>query len=184
MTMNEDMKTLVQKAARGDELAFENLVKKHQDLVYNTALRMCGNREDALDISQETFIKVWRGLPKFRFECSFSTWVYRITVNAAKDHFEKKRSELQTVELSEVSDISAGELPDELAIKNDKAYALKIAVSKLSLEHREIITLREIEGLSYCEIAEILQIEQGTVKSRINRARSALKKILDEVEQK
>ena len=182
--MNEDMKTLIQKAARGDELAFEKLVKEHQNLVYNAALRMCGNREDALDISQEAFIKAWRALGKFRYESSFSTWIYRITVNTAKDYLKKENSEVQTIELSEIGDLSAGESPDEVTINNDRVYMLKNAMDKLSLEHREIIILKDIEGFSYDEISEILHIEAGTVKSRINRARSALRKLLDGVEQK
>ena len=182
--MKENMNKLIQRAIRGDEFAFEQLVKEHQRLVYNTALRACRNREDALDISQEVFIKVWRALPKFRFESSFSTWIYRITVNAVTDHVKKDKAVYQTVELSEINELSGGEQPDDEVIKNDRITVLKSAMGKLSLEHKEIITLRDIEGYSYDEIANMLSLEVGTVKSRINRARSALKKILDEVEQK
>ncbi len=182
--MNDDMKTLIQKAARGDELSFEKLVKEHQNLVYNVALRLCGNREDALDVSQEAFIKAWRALPKFRFECSFSTWMYRITVNAAKDYIKKENSAAPTLELSEVGDVESGDSPDDTVIKSERSSMLKNALNQLSLEHKEIITLRDIEGYSYEEISELLSIEAGTVKSRINRARSALRKLLGEVEQK
>ena len=184
MNVNDHMKTLIHKAARGDEVAFEQLVKEHQNLVYNVALRLCGNREDAMDISQETFIKAWRALGKFRFECNFSTWIYRITVNTAKDYVRKENSMPHGVEISEIDDVSSDDSPDEAAIKNDRVQDLKNAMDKLSLEHKEIITLRDIEGYSYEEIASMLSLEVGTVKSRINRARSALKKLLCEVEQK
>lgn len=184
MNVNDYMKTLIQKAARGDEVAFEQLVKEHQNLVYNAALRLCGNREDAMDISQETFIKAWRALGKFRFECSFSTWIYRIAVNTAKDYMKKENSMPHGVEISEIGDVSTDDSPDEATIKNDRVNALKSAMDKLSLEHKEIIALRDIEGYSYEEIASMLSLEGGTVKSRINRARSALRKLLCEVEQK
>ena len=184
MNVNDYMKTLIQKAARGDEVAFEQLVKEHQNLVYNAALRLCGNREDAMDISQETFIKAWRAIGKFRFECSFSTWIYRIAVNTAKDYVKRESSMPHGVEISEICDVLMDDSPDETAIKNDRINALKSAMDKLSLEHKEIIVLRDIEGYSYEEIASMLSLERGTVKSRINRARSALRKLLCEVEQK
>lgn len=178
------MKILVQKAARGDELAFETLVKEHQNLVYNVALRLCENREDALDISQEAFIKAWRALPKFRCECNFSTWIYRITVNAAKDYLKKENSAASTLELSEVDDVDLGDSPDDTMIKEERILILQNALDQLPLEHKEIVTLRDIEGYSYEEISEMLSLEIGTVKSRINRARSALRKLLGGVEQK
>ena len=110
--------------------------------------------------------------------------MYRITVNAAKDYKRKESSSVSMLELSEACDLESSDSPDESVIKEERADIVKNALDQLSLEHKEIITLRDIEGYSYEEISEFLSIEIGTVKSRINRARSALRKLLDWVEQK
>ncbi|MBR6603125.1 MAG: sigma-70 family RNA polymerase sigma factor [Clostridia bacterium] len=181
---------LVKQASKGDSYAFGELVKKYEKMVYNLAYQYSGNREDAYDISQEVFIKAWRAIASFRGDCSFSTWLYRITKNAYLD-YSMKLSRRETVSLGvtdedgedkEIEIVSTDETtsPEKVAEKNERAAALHLAISSLGDEHREIIVLREFEGYSYEDIAEMLSLELGTVKSRINRARKQIKNFLEE----
>lgn len=173
--MLENENEIIKKAAKGDERAYEMLVCEYESIVYRLAYRMCGNREDALDVSQNAFLKAWKALPAFTYKSSFGTWIYRITVNAAKDLLAKKieHSELSAEE-ERVADDSD---PTENIIRLEKRDAVRKALGLLSPEHREILVLREMEEKSYREISDLLGIEEGTVKSRINRARAELKNI-------
>lgn len=178
---------LVQQAKGGNEQAFATLLEQNQRRVYNLALRMTGNPDDAAELSQEAFINAWRGLPKFQGDSSFATWVYRLTSNVCIDFLrrEKRRNNLSmTVSLSDDDEVRQAELPDERyspeqqAERRELQDTIHAGLETLSEEHRTILVMRELDGLSYSEIAQLLELEEGTVKSRISRARLALRKYL------
>ena len=178
---------LIRYAQQGDNDAFEQLLLLHQKKVYNLCLRMSANPDDALDLSQEAFIKAWRSIGQYQFEASFSTWLFRLTSNVCIDHLrrKKRRQETSLTESFDDSDEAeeftlpdAAPLPEEQAIANETKLALAQAMEQLGPEHREILQLRVVEDLSYEQIAEILDIRVGTVKSRLARARLSLRKIL------
>ncbi len=175
---------LLRRAAAGDHDAFEQLVLAHQKAVYNLALRMTGSPDDALDLSQEAFLRAWRGLPDYRSDASFSTWLYRLTSNICID-FLRRRAREKTVPL-----YGFGEEEDELplpdpgpdaetrALSRLERQEVAAAMQSLDLEYRQALTLRVIDGLSYAEIAEVLNVPAGTVKSRIARAREKMRALL------
>lgn len=178
---------LIAKAARGDQDAFAQLLELHQGKVYGLTLRLTGSPEDAMELTQETFFNAWRGLPNFHGQSKFSTWLYRLATNAAIDFLrrEKRRRAMTTVSLSpDDGEAPALEIPDRRFTPQDELerqelrQAIQRGMAQLSDEHRQVLTLREFSGLSYAEIAQVLGIEEGTVKSRIARARLALRKIL------
>ena len=176
MTVEE----LARTAAAGSESAFAQLVAWHEKRVYALALRMTGNSEDAADVAQEAFLAAWRGLPNFRGEAGFSTWLYRLTSNAAIDFLRKNRRARSEYSL----DDSAFDLPDPAPSPQDRAEvqglreSVRWGMGELSQAHREILSMREYQELSYEEIARELDVDLGTVKSRLSRARGALRKIL------
>ncbi|MDE6107513.1 MAG: sigma-70 family RNA polymerase sigma factor [Oscillospiraceae bacterium] len=178
---------LVQAARSGDQSAFAQLVKDNQAMVYSLAYRMTGNHEDAADLTQEAFLNAWRGLNSFDGRSSLSTWLYRLTSNACIDFLrrEKRRVALSiTLDNSEEDEERQADLPDDRYSpereleRKEAAQAVQRGLCALSPEHREVLILRELEGLSYMEIAQVLNIEEGTVKSRIARARLALRDFL------
>ena len=173
---------LARAAAGGDTTAFETLVGLYENKVYGLALRMCGNEEDAWDVSQEAFLAAWRALPGFRGESGFSTWLYRLTANAAIDCLrrEKRRKGELSLEGGELPLTlpDAGPGPQEAAEGGELRAAVNAALSRLTDQHRTVLILRELQELSYEEIAGVLGLDLGTVKSRISRARGALRKIL------
>ena len=176
---------LIRRAAQGDDGAFEQLVLAHQRQVYNLCLRICCNEADAMDLSQEAFIRAWRGLGQYQFGAEFSTWLYRLTRNVCIDLLRAQKRR-QTVPLHLNDDEGETELPlpdtaegpEERAVAGERRRALAQAMQALSPEHREILTLRVIEDLPYEQIAQILGVRTGTVKSRLARARISLKNIL------
>ncbi len=178
MTVDE----LARAAAGGDESAFEALVGLHEKKVYNLALRMCGSPEDARDVAQEAFLSAWRGLPRFRGEAGFSTWLYRLTQNAAIDHLRRTRRQQGERSLEdEILGLDAADptpSPQEQTEGAELRRAVLAALEQLSEEHRQVLVLREVQEMRYEEIAGELGLDLGTVKSRISRARSALRKIL------
>jgi RNA polymerase sigma-70 factor (ECF subfamily) len=185
---NEILAALMKQAAEGSESAFSELVKHFEKTVYNIAMQAVRNREDALDISQEVFLKLWRTSGSYRGECSVSSWVIKIARNTALDLLRRRSSHLTdslTVE-DEDGDTAERDIPvsggDDDPVssyeRKERINIVRKAIGDLGDEHKEIILLRDISGLSYAEIAEILGIEEGTVKSRLFRARNSLKEIL------
>lgn len=173
-------------ASEGDVKAFEKLVLKYERLVSTCVYGVVGNSEDAMDISQEVFLKVYNNISKFKGDSEFSTWLYRVAKNCAYDFVRKKKH--QTLSLDTSGDEGEGfDLPDndilsnpeKKLIQDERSRLLRSCIEKLSKEHREVIILRDINNYSYDKISEMLGIEQGTVKSRISRARDALRKILE-----
>lgn len=184
----EEESAIIAKVLDGDADAFEPLVVAHQSFVYNIALKMLSNPDDAFDISQEAFIKAYRSLKDFKGESSFSSWLYRITANMCLDFMRrnKKRKSASIVYLDDEDELKELELPDtrfdpvtELERKELRG-AINDALNLLPEDQRSILLLRELNGMSYAEISEALKLEQGTVKSRLSRARARLAKILKE----
>ena len=181
--MNREQEAaVIQAVLDGDVNAYEALVKEYEKNVYNLALRMTGNSEDAADMAQEAFIKAYNSLTAFRGDSKFSVWLYRIVSNVCLD-FLRSRSRKQTVSLStENDDGEEVELdiadethsPEQLLDRSLTRDAVRRGLAALPPDHREILLLREIQGLSYEEIADVLGLEAGTVKSRIFRARKKL----------
>ena len=178
MTVDE----LARRAAGGDEDAFAQLVGLHEKKVYGLALRMCGNPEDAADAAQEAFLAAWRALPGFRGESGFSTWLYRLTSNAAIDHLRRVKRQRGEVSLDGggpgLDAVDDAPSPQAQAEETELREAVAEGLSMLSEDHRQALLLRELRGLSYEEIASELRVDLGTVKSRISRARGSLRKIL------
>ena len=177
---------LVERVKRGDQRAFEMLVIKYQRRIERLIGRMVRDSDLVQDIAQETFIRAYRALPQFRGESAFYTWLYRIAVNTAKKALvDLKRDPLVSegsMTVSEDGDetsrieneLTDGETPEALLASKEVANAVNAAIEALSEDLRQAITLREIEGLSYEEIAEVMNCPIGTVRSRIFRAREAI----------
>lgn len=179
---------LLKCAVKGNTEAFGELVQMYERFVYNLALRFSSSEQDALDISQDVFIKVWRSLPSFRFDCEFTTWLYRITHNTCLD-YSRKRARSATLSITECFDDeeeSRSELdiqdmtlePSEQLDKKERIEAVRAAISSLAPGHREIIILRDMQDCTYQQISDMLSLDIGTVKSRLNRARAKVKEIL------
>ena len=173
---------LVRAAAGGDTEAFERLVETYENKIYTLALRMSGSPDDAGDIAQEAFLAAWRGLPAFRGEAGFATWLYRLASNAAIDYLRRQRKQRGELSLDDeelgLDAVDAGPGPQDAAEGEEVRSAVAAGLRALSEGHRQVLVLRELQGLSYEEIAAVLAVDLGTVKSRISRARSALRKIL------
>lgn len=162
---------LVRAAAYGDALAFETLVHRHQEAVFRVALRMLGNRPDAEEAVQDAFVRAWRALPSFDGRSRFSTWLYRITVNCCLTALQSRRpgeGELTGAEPA------PGPGPGEAARTRESMHALTGAIGRLTPQQRAPLVLRELEGLSYEEIGEVLQLSPAAVKGRLHRARLEL----------
>ena len=178
-----DEKALVQRAIDGDSAAFGTLVERYQQQVFNLALRMVGSRADAEDLAQEAFIRAWRALPSFHQSAQFSTWLYRLTSNICID-FLRSQKRKKTVSLTMLQDDEdkqwdlpdGAPLPEQRMIDREEREALGRAFQALDPDYRQVLTLRIVNGCSYQEIGEILKLPEGTVKSRISRARDQLRK--------
>ena len=176
---------IIRSVLRGNVNDFEKLVTAYEKNVYNIALRMVGDPEDAADMTQETFIKAYRALSSFRGDSKFSSWLYRIASNVCLD-FLRSRSRHPQVSLSTVDedDRATFELPDmrqnpeEQLMKKLGMEAVRRGLEQLPEQQRQILVLRELGGLSYAELAQTLGLEEGTVKSRIFRARKRLGALL------
>ena len=178
---------LIRRAQRGDADAFEQLLLEHQKNVYNLCYRMAGNPDDAMDLSQETFLRAWRFLDQYQLASAFSTWLYRLCSNICIDFLRRRRRQ-QTVPLTfEDADgeeqtyavPDAQPLPEEQVELKLTRETLAAAMAQLLPEHRAVLQLRVVNEMSYEQIADVLDIQIGTVKSRLSRARNQLKKILE-----
>jgi len=177
---------LVDRAQRGEVGAFEMLVVKYQRRIERLVSRMVRDVDLVPDIAQETFIRAWRALPQFRGDSAFYTWLYRIAVNTAKKALVEKKRDPLVLESAMVSteegeepsrgqnELSHGETPEAVLASKEVAATVNAAIDALSEDLRQAIVLREIEGLSYEEIADVMKCPIGTVRSRIFRAREAI----------
>lgn len=183
---NLEQTELIARVVAGETELFESLVLEHQTLVYNLALRMMSNPADAEDCAQEAFVKAYRSLPTFRGEASFSSWLYRLTTNVCLDALRAKKRRAETSltaedengEEAELSIPDPGDGPEATAEKNERRALVHRALRQLPEDFRQVLLLRELGGLSYDEIGHEMQLEAGTVKSRIFRARKKLAELL------
>ena len=182
--------TLVQRCAEGDEAACAELVAEHQRMVIQLAINLLGDREEAVDLSQEVFLRVFRTIHKFRGQSSLRTWIYRIVVNQARNRqrWWRRRHKAQQVSLDQhiqdhgdLPERTNGASPDRLLGQKMLAERIRVALERLPFDQRTAIVLREIDGLSYEEIGFSLGIAVGTVKSRLARAREGLRGQLRDV---
>lgn len=174
--MNKEQ-DILRRAQQGDSEAFRQLVEAYQTQVYRLALRMCG-ADGADDVTQDAFVAAWRALPNFRSDCRFSTWLYRLTTNAAIDCLRREKRHRDADDLDGVELPDGGDTPQEAAERTETQTAVRSALSALSDEHRQVLLLRYMQEMDYGEIAVSLGISEGTVKSRINRAKARLKELL------
>jgi RNA polymerase sigma-70 factor (ECF subfamily) len=184
--VKEDDIQLIARARNGDELAFRELLKKYERPVFTICLRMVRNRDEATDLAQEAFIKVFSMLERYNPSYAFSSWLFKITSNLCIDHLRKRR--IETFAMDEPIDGEKGEIqrqyessdpdPEQEYIRKEKMLRLNEAVENLPPHYRIMLILRHQENLSYEEIADSLEIPLGTVKARIHRAREMLKSTL------
>jgi RNA polymerase sigma-70 factor (ECF subfamily) len=185
--------TLVERVRTGDQRAFRLLVERYQRKVYGVALGMLRDKEEARDVAQEAFVKVYKYLEHFKGDASFYTWLYRITVNVCIDVLRRKGSRgNEQVEFDEsvkmdIAEANLGSLgtrlgtnPQKSALRKELAERITAAVNQLPEAHRKILLLREVEGMSYEDLARTLEIPKGTVMSRLFHARLKMQKILNE----
>ena len=190
-----DDSALVERCRQGDSAAMEQLILKYQDRIYNVILRICANTDDATELTQDTFVKIIEKINEFEGRSSFYTWAFRIAVNLTLNYCQRsvrlKYKSLETEENGhnkqarrELKEFLTDEgCPDPAAVA-EKKELFKIAADvlmKLDEEHRTVVVLRDIEGMNYARIAEVLDIELGTVKSRLSRARNNLRKIMEAI---
>jgi RNA polymerase sigma-70 factor (ECF subfamily) len=180
---------LIREFRRGNIQAFETLILDYEKSVYGICFRMLRNQEEASDLSQEVFIKAYKGLANFQFQSKFSTWIYRIATNACLDAIKKKKVDVafslnQSIGedefTPEMEDVNSPEPQAELDRKEVREQ-IQDAIGQLNEKYRTVIVLRELEGLTYEEIAEITESSLGAVKTRIRRGRERLREILEEM---
>jgi len=186
--LREEDIQLVARARAGDERAFRALLEKYERAVFSICLRMVRNREEATDLAQESFVKVFASLDRYNPEYAFSSWLFKITSNLCIDYLRKRR--ITTLAMDEPIEGEKGEFtrqyeapdptPEETFARNEKMRKLEAGIAALPEHYRIMLVLRHQEDLSYEEIAESLSIPLGTVKARIHRAREMLKAILED----
>lgn len=174
----KDQENIIARARRGDADAFEQLVAAYRDQVFRLALRMCGSEADADEVAQEAFLSAWKGLPNFRGDSQFSTWLYQLTSHAAIDLMRREKRQIAAEDITGVSAPDPAPGPQQQAERSEQRQAVRDAIMQLTPEYRQIVVLRFLEELSYEEIGAMLTLPSGTVKSRLNRARAQLKEIL------
>lgn len=186
-------KILIERFKENDMRAFDKLVLKYQNLIFNLCFRFVGDYDDANDCAQETFVKVYKGLKKYEFQSSFSTWIYRIAINTCKNQLSSKnfkisqkairldnpRNPENSIYTTDIRDKAFN--PVKLLEKKEKNLAIQNAISTLPVKQKMLIILRDIEGKSYKEISEITEIKLGTVKSKLTRARRRLRELLRDI---
>src|SRR3989338_8896660 len=182
MRSNETDQLLVARVQQGDKAAFDVLVLRYQPRITNLISRFVRNQNDTLDITQEAFLKAYRALPNFRGDSAFYTWLYRIAINTAKNYLslQSRRSAEVEQDFTEIEQIDGDNVlkdhatPEHLLLTDEIQATIISTIEQLPEDLRLAITLREIEGLSYEEIAEVMECPIGTVRSRIFRAREAI----------
>jgi RNA polymerase sigma-70 factor (ECF subfamily) len=176
-----DELTLVERCRSGDAAAFDSLVAKYASQVYNLAYRMVGDPDDADDVAQEVFLRVHRAIKSFRGSSSFTTWIYRVATNVCLDELKRRKRRPALAEWSEQEEAAVDPSPAGLgdpeatALRRERQDLVQRAIRSLPEAQRAVLVLYDLQGLSYDEIAEALGASLGTVKSRLNRARVALK---------
>jgi RNA polymerase sigma-70 factor (ECF subfamily) len=181
--VNEDVQ-LIDDCLRGDSASFGLLVRKYQDRLYNTLCHVVGSREEAEDVAQEAFVQAFVKLASFQRNSAFYTWLYRIAFNTAVSRSRRKRPQRSVDAAREAlgeEPMDTTEEVTERLLREERATQVRAALEELSEEHRSILVLREMEGLCYEEIAEVLELPVGTVRSRLHRARSQMRDQLKEV---
>lgn len=181
---------LLARLRRGDPSAFEQLVRTHQDRVYDFCVRMLNDREEAFDLTQEIFISIHRHMDKFRADAKLTTWIYRIARNHCLNRLKylKRRGRGRSDEYGESNEFAiteamgGSEAPDAAVTRKTDRQLVHQAITELDEEQRSLVVLRDVEGLSYDEIMEITALPEGTVKSRLHRAREKLAGILTKLE--
>lgn len=178
---------LVRRIQRGDEAAFDQLMDVCGPRVFSLAYRMIGNHDDAQDVAQEAFIRIYRGLKKFDGRASFTTWMYRIVTNVCLNEIRTRKrlpvmfEDVIAKENFTLEDIpQPGELPEEEALKRERQEELLRALKQLPENNRLLVLLYDVQGLSYQQISDTLGVNVGTVKSRLNRARIMLREFVKE----
>ena len=171
---------LVKRCQNGDSQAMEQIVYKYQDQVYNIAYGLLGNTEDARDMTQDAFMRVWEKASQFRFESRFSTWLYRIVTNLCRNEARRRGRRALPIEMDDSEALIPTEsgTPEKALLLKEQQEILHTALTRLKAKQREILILREMENLSYEEIAEILGCSIGRVRSRLHESRMQLRKIL------
>jgi len=173
---------LIRRTLEGNNGSFGELVRKYQDRLYNTVVRIVGNQSDAEDIVQEAFVRAFTKLKDFRQDCAFYTWLYRLAVNLAVTHMRRK---VPAISLDTSRELGFGEPLDQeesaeaSLMREERAPVIAAALAKLNKQHRTILVLREIERFDYATIAKVLCLNVGTVRSRLHRARTQMRKLLN-----
>ncbi|QSX07109.1 sigma-70 family RNA polymerase sigma factor [Sedimentibacter sp. zth1] len=184
--MNDNELFLIKQSQKGDIDAFEKLIKEYKKVAYNIALRVLHNKEDAEDISQESLVKVFKNINSFNMQSTFKVWLYRIVMNTCLDFKRKKQLVKYSIDklIEDDENEFSKEIPDntnnpDIIIQNKlEQQMLYDSIDKLEDDFKNIIVLRDLQDLSYKEIADVLSCNEGTVKSRLNRARKKLKDIV------
>jgi RNA polymerase sigma-70 factor (ECF subfamily) len=182
--VNQDEQGLIRQAQAGDTAAFEQLVTMHAQLVYNLALRTLNDPQEAEDVAQETFVRAWRALPRFRADARLSTWLYRITTNLCYNRLPHLKQELAAVDSETAVNLADGQPEVERGLVTEELrLQVNTAVTQLPESYRLLITLRHVHDLSYQEIVEVTGMPLGTVKTGIFRARRLLREALSVYEE-
>jgi RNA polymerase sigma-70 factor (ECF subfamily) len=183
LEISSDERALVARAQAGDRMAFEELVRRHADRLYAVVLRLLADTDEAEDVTQEAFLRAWRSIDRFRGRSQFFTWLYRIGMNEAKRRAERRPAArgVRSVEDSPIDDPPDwSESPELRAEQGDLRRVLEQAVRALPLEYRAPLVLRDVEGLSTHEAAEVMELGEAAFKSRLHRARLAVRRAVDE----
>ena len=195
--INIDDAVLVEQCRQGDSEATEGLILKYQNRIYNAILRICANPDDAAELTQDTFVKVIENIDKFKGRSSFYTWAFRIGVNLTLNYCQRRvRIGFRSLDAEDKEDNGQAKQvlkefladdsspnPAVVAANKELSEIVVDALMKLREEQRAVVVLRDIEGMNYAQIAEVLDIELGTVRSRLSRARSNLREIIEAVSQ-
>jgi RNA polymerase sigma-70 factor (ECF subfamily) len=178
---------LARRAQKGDRAAFDSLVGYCAPRLFNLAYRLMGNRDDADDITQEAFLRIYQALPRFKWDASFNSWMYKIISNLCFD--EMKRRKKRPLNFAEITAEGENEPeftaensdPADRIIKSTESKIVQQAINELPAEARAIIVMFDVQGMSYLEIADIMKLNMGTVKSRLNRVRHTLREKIDKM---